>query len=158
MTYSVRQYDKRGCPNIRDLEEIAVAEGHLFVTRTRHEWEAGVNRFDRPGETFVLFGGDSQIVGMCGLNIDPYFDDSTVGRLRHLYIHPSQRRAGVARALVQTCLSAASGTFDRVRLRTSNPAADALYRSLGFRIVQQPTATHEWSLRRAPRAWGSSSQ
>jgi len=144
VTYGIRHHAVTRFPEIGDLEQIAAAEGHPFVTRTRHEWEAGINRFDQPGENFFVVVEDGQTVGMCGLNIDPYLKDPTVGRLRHLYIHPRRRQAGVAAVLVEACLSAAPGTFGRVRLRTSNPAADALYRSLGFSNVKQATATHEW--------------
>jgi N-acetylglutamate synthase-like GNAT family acetyltransferase len=79
---------------------------------------------------------------MCGLNVDPYVDDSTVGRLRHLYVHPDHRRRGVAAALVDRCLVDAGETFARVRLRTSSPVADAFYRSIGFEAIDDEDATH----------------
>ena len=81
---------------------------------------------------------------MCGLNQDPYVvDDPAVGRLRHLYVHPDNRRTGIAARLVAECLASAATRFERVRLRTSNPTAATLYRSLGFINVDSPTATHE---------------
>ncbi|MGB3736505.1 MAG: GNAT family N-acetyltransferase [Ilumatobacter sp.] len=141
MNYVVRHHAVARCPDIGDLEQIAAAEDHSFVTRTRQEWEAGINRFDQAGETFFFVVEAGRTVGICGLNIDPYIEDPSVGRLRHLYIHPSCRRAGIAAVLVETCLSAAPGTFDRVRLRTSNPAADALYRCSGA-LPAQPEAVH----------------
>jgi len=132
------------CPDIGELAELANAEGYSFVERTKADWVAGTNRFDRPGECFFLASDIGRRVGMCGLNRDPFVDDPTVGRLRHLYVDPTYRRSGVAVALVGACLDAATGTFDQVRLRTNNPAADALYRSLGFEPIDEDSATHSW--------------
>ena len=53
--------------------------------------------------------------------------------MRHLYVLRSVRRLGVGRALVGEVVQAARGPFDRLRLRTENPAAAALYEALGFR-------------------------
>lgn len=144
VNWEVRRWTAARCPEIADLEAAATTEGHSFVERTRHEWEAGINRFDESGEVFFVAVDRGRTVGMCGLNRDPYLDDSSVGRLRHLYIGPTHRRSGIAECLVERCLSSAAESFKCVRLRTSNPAADALYRSLGFEAVSDPTATHEW--------------
>lgn len=144
MTYVIQRHATVTCPDLGDLEQLAEAEGYSFVTRTRSEWEAGVNRFDDFGECFFVAVIEREVLGICGLNRDPYVDDPTVGRLRHLYVHPSHRRAGMAAELVGYCLSAAVGCFESIRLRTSNPAADVLYRSIGFELVEDPSATHEW--------------
>lgn len=144
MVWEIHQWSEMRCPELSELGASASAEAHTFVARTTQEWEAGTNRFERFGEAFFVAIDGPKTVGMCGLNQDPYVDDPRAGRLRHLYILPRYRRAGIAGALVQKCLSLAPESFDRVRLRTSNPAADALYRSLGFRAVDTPTATHEW--------------
>lgn len=144
MNYEIRQHGDPSSPDLGDLVDLAEAEGHEFVARTKSQWASGANRFDQKGEAFFVAYGDSSVVGICGLNSDPYLNDSAVGRLRHLYVHPSHRRAGMAEALVTRCLGFAVGRFDRVRLRTSNPAADALYRSMGFTPVLDSSATHEW--------------
>ncbi len=112
------------------------------MSRTRIDWVAEANRFDLPGEVFYLAVIEDYPVGMCGLNRDPYVDDRRVGRLRHLYVHPGHRRSGLAAQLVSRCLSDAPQHFHQVRLRTTNPAADSLYRSLGFQTVHDDTATH----------------
>ena len=144
MTYELQQYVDTVSPDLGELIELGAAEGCNFIVRTKTEWEEGCNTFSLAGEAFFLAVNQGCIVGMCGLNRDPYLDDLAVGRLRHLYVHPGHRRIGVAKALVMQCLSFASGSFVRVRLRTSNSAADGLYRSVGFRTVQESTATHEW--------------
>ena len=143
MGYELHRGGGSECPDLGDLPDLATAEGLSFVERTRAEWATGVNRFDGAGECFFLAVSGDQTVGMCGLNLDPYLDEPAVGRLRHLYVHPQHRRAQIGRALVAACLSGAPASFDRVRLRTTNPAADRLYRRLGFEAVEDPSATHQ---------------
>ncbi len=125
------------------LPAAAAAEGHSFVDRTLNEWHGGTNRFDRPGEGFFLATNSDDVVGMCGLNVDPFLDDDFVGRIRHLYVLSSARRGGVGTTLVTACLELAAAKFDRVRLRTFDTQAAAFYIALGFREVSEPDATHE---------------
>ena len=141
MAYHLRRHAAIECPDLGELESLSATEGHVFVERTRDEWLAGVNRFDRPGECFFLAKAAGRTVGMCGVNSDPFVDDPAVGRLRHLYVHPRHRRIGMAEALVNRCLAISSGHFRRIRLRTTNPAADQLYRSLGFQGVGDSSST-----------------
>ena len=44
----------------------------------------------RIGAAMVLSEG--RLVGVCGLNVDPYLDDPSVGRVRHLYVLVAARR------------------------------------------------------------------
>ena len=55
------------------------ASGYRFVRRLVNEWERGVNRFTRPGEALFAAESGGQVVGVCGLNIDPYLEDPRVG-------------------------------------------------------------------------------
>jgi GNAT superfamily N-acetyltransferase len=108
-------------------------EGLRFVRRLAEEWSSGRNRFDRPGEALFGAGLDGRLVGVCGLNVDPYAGDPRVGRLRHLYVLAAHRRLGVGGQLVGAVVGAAHGPFASLRLSTSNPAAARLYESWGFR-------------------------
>jgi GNAT superfamily N-acetyltransferase len=110
-------------------------EGWRFVRRLVDEWECGANRFDRPGEIlFVARTGDS-IIGICGLNIDPYLADDSVGRVRHLYVLRGNRRHGIGRRLVECVIEAAEPRFRMLRTRTENPDAARFYERLGFQRV-----------------------
>src|SRR5712692_11944046 len=86
--------------------------GSRFVRRLVEEWASGANQFDRPGE--VLFGAriGGRLVGLCGLNVDPYAADERVGRVRHLYVLSAFRRLGVGQRLVAEVVEAARGRFD----------------------------------------------
>lgn len=131
-----------------DVQPLVTESEHAglrLVRRLVDEWRDGSNRFDRPGE--ALFGAwrDERLVGVCGLNVDPYADDDRIGRVRHLYVLVDARRHGVARALMAETLAAARGRFPTLRLSTSNPAAARLYESLGFRPLTEPHCTHRLS-------------
>jgi GNAT superfamily N-acetyltransferase len=113
-----------------------------FLRRLADEWVTGANRFDAPGEVLLVARIDDTIVGVCGLNVDPYAGRQNVGRVRHLYVLQAHRRRGVGRQLVAAVLRAARGRFDRLHLRTGNPDAARLYEELGFRPVGADHDTH----------------
>lgn len=121
--------------------------GTRFVRRLVDEWASGANRFDRLGE--ALFGAwvGEQLVGVCGLNVDPYAGSDRLGRLRRLYVLAAHRRRGVGRRLVMEVIAAARGRFDGLRLRTTNPEAAQLYEAIGFaRSVGSQDHTHVMAL------------
>ena len=122
---------------------IAESEGHglSFVRRLADEWAAGVNRFDRPGEALFV-AREQRIVGVGGLNIDPYVAAGNVGRVRHLYVLVSHRRRGVGERITAEIIAAARGRFELLRLRTSNSDAAKLYERLGFRRTHDADCTH----------------
>jgi ribosomal protein S18 acetylase RimI-like enzyme len=103
-----------------------------FLRRLADEWTGGVNRFDRLGE--ALFGAriGRELVAVGGLNVDPYAKDPTIARVRHLYVLSAWRRHGVGGRLVTEIVEAARGRFERLHLRTTNPAAARLYERIGF--------------------------
>ncbi len=108
------------------------AQGSRFVRRLAEDWASGANRFDRPGEALFVARDEERIVGVGGLNIDPYTTEPTVGRVRHLYVLTAYRRLGIGRRIVEEIIEAARGRFERLRLSTSNPEAARLYERLGF--------------------------
>ena len=118
-----------------------------FVRRLVEEWASGRNRFDGPGEVLLVARLDGRLVGVCGLNVDPYTVAASVGRMRHLYVLSAHRRSGVGRQLVGAVITAARGTFDTLRLRTENPTATRLYERMGFRrCVEVDDSTHVMEL------------
>ena len=136
---------------VRELLVEGEEAGSRIVRRLVDEWAARANRFDRPGE--ALFGAwmTGRLVGVCGLNVDPYAGDARVGRVRHLYVLTPMRRHGVGRQLVTEVIRAAGGRFDSLRLRTNNPAAARLYEVLGFRAHNGAGEyTHVMDLARRP--------
>ena len=122
------------------LRDEAGRSGFGFVERLVVDGHQGVNRFDGPGACLLgAFAGET-LVGIGGLNRDPYAADSGTGRLRHLYVLEAWRGRGVGSALVDRLLAAAQGRFTRVRLRTEQ-AAD-FYVGHGFGPSAEADATH----------------
>ena len=123
-------------------------DGLRLVRRLVDEWASGVTRFDQPGEALFIARVADRVVGVCGLSIDPCGAMPRVGRVRHLYVLRAQRRLGVGRQLMLEVLAAARRGFDVLRLRTTNPAAAALYEQLGFhRRDDVADCTHVLDLR-----------
>ena len=106
------------------------------------EWQSGANRFGLSDERLAGALDGDDLVGVCGLNRDPYAGAPDVGRLRHLFVAPASRRRGVAFALVEDLLASACRTFRVVRLRTGTPEATAFYAERGFVPVVNGTASH----------------
>ncbi len=121
--------------------------GWRFVRRLADDLRLGANRFDLQGECLFVALASGTVVGVCGLNRDPYLADSSVGRVRRLYVLAAHRGSGVGRRLVQAVVSAATGQFRRLRVRTENPQAGRLYERLGFvPVAREADCTHALDL------------
>ena len=107
-----------------------------MLDRLVERFRAGTNRFDLAGEALFGVERSGALVGIGGLNIDPYFEDPTVGRVRHLYVHPDVRATGVGRKLMQAIETHAKGSFLRLQLFTPEKAAGEFYEALGFELLQ----------------------
>lgn len=117
--------------------------GWRFLQKLLDEWATGANRFDKPGEAFFAAWVAGKLIGVCGLNVDPYIKDRRIGRVRHLYVLSDFRRLGVGRRLVEAVVAAAKGRFVLLRLRTENGKAAEFYEELGFhRSSEMPDCTH----------------
>lgn len=136
-----------------DLEEemlpAAAAEGFVALRWLWDDWRAGTNTFAEPGEAFYVARCDGRLVGVCGVNVDPYAEGQAAGRLRRMYVLPSFRRRGVGRRLVQQAIDGGQRHFHCLRLRTLDEGASAFYEALGFdRVENDEGATHTMFIRR----------
>ena len=89
---------------LAELAREASSDGFSFVARLINEWKSGANRFDQPGERLLGAVVSGEVVGVCGINRDPYLKDEAVGRLRHLYVKKAARGSGVGSVLVAQLL------------------------------------------------------
>ena len=129
-------------PAVELLALEAEQQGFGFMRRLAAEWQSGDNRFDRPGECLLAAHYDSRLIGVGGLNRDPYVQGDGIGRLRHLYVHASARWLGVGSQLVAPILKQARGSFRVVRLRATTAEAAAFYGRLGFVSTSEEAASH----------------
>jgi len=146
--WSIERVRELSVTSLATLVAESERSGLRFVRRLTAEWISGINRFDQPGEALYAARINGEIVGACGLNVDPYTAEGRVGRVRHLYVMEAYRRHGVGRQLVAEVIGAARGSFDRLRLRTASPRAARLYESLGFApCAGEADCTHALDLR-----------
>lgn len=127
------------------------AEGHNMVNRLLTDFYAGINRFDAPGEALYAHFSGQVLVAIAGLNreMDQSFPRS--GRIRRLYVVPSYRGGGLARALVGELELRAASHFDKLTVNVGKLNARGFYERLGFTAVQRPRITHIKELGRKPR-------
>jgi GNAT superfamily N-acetyltransferase len=122
------------------LLEESMSQGFRFVQRLIREYRSGLNCFDKSGEVLLTASVQGTVVGIGGLNRDPYFNDPKVGRLRHLYVESPWRRRGIGRLLVTDLIHEANQHYQLLTLRTDTRAADEFYQELGFKT--QPSWEH----------------
>lgn len=129
------------------LKEESRLEGYWMLVTLAKGWTSGDNRFLKRGE--VLYGAwqGRQLVGVCGLNIDPYLCDRSQGRVRHLFVSAAHRRNGLGRLLVEAVIDRARQHFAVLNTRAPKEAFP-FYESLGFqRAEEQEFVTHRMMLR-----------
>ena len=112
----------------------------------KSEWLKKKNRFDKKGEVVYGIFESGKMTAVCGRNIDPYAGDESIGRIRHLFVHPDYRKTGLGKLLVTKALNEGESFFSTVHLRTYNDIASAFYCSLGFKKVDsEKHVTHIWN-------------
>lgn len=140
----IERIDTEPTDRLNALVMEADATGFNALSRMLEDWRSGRNQFNQLGETLLIATDSGCVVGVCGLNRDPYLSDSMVGRVRHLYVAVDHRRIGIGSPLVRVVIGAASGHFARLRLRTDSPDADSFYRSLKFvPFASEPACSHQ---------------
>ncbi|MEM8718049.1 MAG: GNAT family N-acetyltransferase [Cyanobacteria bacterium P01_G01_bin.39] len=109
---------------INHLVEESLSQGFQFVSRLVREYNAGLNCFNKSGEMLLKASARGRIIGICGLNLDPYLKDSKIGRLRHLYVESAWRKQGVGLLLVTQLIHEAKQHYELLTLRADTSAAD----------------------------------
>ena len=126
---------------LNELRAQSSHEGFRFVERLCEEWATGANRVNAPGEALFVAVANGQVVGICGLNRDPYACEPSIGRVRRLYVAPAQRRHGVGRALLEAVVTHARRHFSLLRVRSE--AVSEFYTTQGFRrVASDEEVTH----------------
>jgi GNAT superfamily N-acetyltransferase len=130
-------------PQLIPLIEASAAEGFRFLARLKAEYLTAQKCFNAPGETLLGAYEQGDLIGVCGLTQDPYSNDPQIGRIRHLYVHPSNRGHGTGTQLVNAIEQQAAKTFISLVLRTDSEAASRFYLALGYAPTpESTTATH----------------
>jgi N-acetylglutamate synthase-like GNAT family acetyltransferase len=125
-------------PDDLDLElaKSAEEEGFSPVEWLREQWLDGTNQFSLPGEWLLAARIDGRLVGICGINQDPYDASGSMGRLRRLYVLPKSRRKGIGSRLVEEAVQASCEHFKGVNLRTLDDNSAVFFESMGFSRIR----------------------
>ncbi|MES9691739.1 N-acetyltransferase [Bacillus toyonensis] len=106
--------------------------GFNFLIKLINEYENKINVFNKTGEClYGIFQGE-KLIGIGGLNEDPYTENNKIGRVRRFYIATEYRRKGLGRLLLVRILSDAKKYFNIVVLNTDTEQGDKFYTSGGF--------------------------
>ncbi|MER9330679.1 GNAT family N-acetyltransferase [Mesorhizobium sp. M0152] len=129
-------------PAFDALKEESRLEGYWMLVRLADGWVSGRNKFLKRGE--ALYGAQygRDLAGVCGLNIDPYFEGREHGRVRHLFVSARHRRNGLGRMLVETVIDRARHHFAVLNTRAPREAF-LFYERLGFQpVLGEEFVTH----------------
>jgi len=148
MTIKIERVKELSVIELKPLIQNSQDGDFSFVQRLVNEWIAKTNCFDRESEILLWAKDNNQPVGLCGLNIDPYYPVSGLGRVRHLYVLSSKRRQGIGSQLIQEIIQQAKQNFDLLNLRTNDAEANLFYLAQGFqRSYERPECTHIFKLK-----------
>ena len=122
--------------DILELSRAAAEEDFKPIRWLIDEWDNESNRFSLPGEALYEVRAGKRLVGICGLNRDPFRKGEKLGRLRRLYIHPEFRRKGIGRQLVMKATGDATNEFEAIRLMTLDDESAKFFEAVGFHRVE----------------------
>jgi len=119
-------------------------QGYRMIDRLVREWRTGENCFSKPNEAFFGYTEKGSVVGLGGINEEPYLPVPEYGRIRHLYVLKAWRGRGIGTEILGRIVEFGLQHYTVITLRTpSNASADAFYERNGFvRNSSLDTVTH----------------
>lgn len=130
-----------------DLRQPATSEGFRFLNRLVQDYAAGTNRFDQPGEALYVIRRNEDLIAIGGINVESLSSEHRRGRIRRVYVHPAERRAGIGQLLMSTIETHAAEWFDALQLFTDTQGASNFYCRLGYQLVTDDMVSHVKRLR-----------
>ena len=95
-------------PGYIALKAESIASNFNMLRRLEENWQRGENRFNAPGEKLLGAFLNGKLVGVCGLNRDPFSQQPRAGRIRHLYVSEKCRGLGIGKQLLTVVMADAS--------------------------------------------------
>jgi GNAT superfamily N-acetyltransferase len=127
---------------LSELLTESMEEGFRHVSRLINEYTNGINMFNNENEALFECRINNRVIGICGLNQNPYVGEG-IGRVRRLYILKEFRRHGVGRKIIEAVITKAKKHFQKLELKTDNPSASKFYKTLGFEeVTDDEEVTH----------------
>ncbi len=108
--------------------------GYGMIERLITEWESGITDFSNKNEAYFAYEEYGKILGIGGINEEPYLRIKEYGRMRHLYVLKTWRHRGIGKEIVRATIEFAKAYYELVTLMTpKDGSADAFYESIGFK-------------------------
>jgi GNAT superfamily N-acetyltransferase len=126
-------------PGFETLRDEARAEGYRMLDRLATDWDTGALRFNRPGEALLVAYIGGTLAGVGGITVDP--DTPGALRMRRFYVHPSSRRDGIGRKLVQAILATVPGSAGVITVNAAG-GSEPFWEALGFSPKAGESHTH----------------
>lgn len=139
---NIKRIDSLSEVDIEPIIKDSIEDGHNFLVRLQCEYMNETNCFDKEGEVLFVVMLNEQVIGIGGLNQDPYIKDKDVGRVRHLYVMKKYRIKGIGNVLLEQMVNEGRKHFKTIRLRTNNSIADNMYCNFGFIKDNDEYSTH----------------
>ena len=111
----------------------ANAESFAFIEGLREEWLAG--HYLGGDDRFAVFAAfeEGELAGIGAVTPDPYDPEPDLLRVRHVYIRPLRRGAGIGRVLAAALIQQGLALAPRLSLRAADRHAAAFWEASGFR-------------------------
>lgn len=132
-------------PSLEILAHEASSEDFHFLFTLIDEWRAGKS-FNKEGELLLGAFDNDKLVGIAGINQDPYLADPSIGRVRRFYISKDYRRKGVGKQLLTQIIEHGKTNFTKLTLRTETDRGAAFYEDSGFRKSELKDCSHEMTV------------
>ena len=135
-----------------DIKELLIESqeaGFFFLTKLVAEYKNGQNVFNKTGERlWGVYGEKNKLIGVAGLNQNPYSQYANAGRVRRFYVLAQFRRKGIGKQLLKEIIHYAENYYDSLVLYTDTDKAKLFYERNGFkRVYNQHKITHEYKLK-----------
>lgn len=135
-----------------DIKELLIESqeaGFFFLTKLVAEYKNGQNVFNKTGERlWGVYGEKNKLIGVAGLNQNPYIQYANAGRVRRFYVSAQFRRKGIGKQLLKEIIHYAENYYDSLVLYTDTDKAKLFYERNGFkRVYNQHKITHEYKLK-----------
>ncbi|WP_191559660.1 GNAT family N-acetyltransferase [Metabacillus idriensis] len=129
---TIKRLDSVKTEEISNLLDESKREGFRFLERLAAGYQSGDNKFKKPGEMLLGAFHNETLIGIGGINQDPYSQNEKAGRIRRFYVSKEHRRQGVGELILRALLKKAEDFFDVAVLRTDNQEASMFYKQAGF--------------------------
>ncbi|TDL77837.1 GNAT family N-acetyltransferase [Peribacillus frigoritolerans] len=129
---TVKRLDSVKTEEILNLLDESKREGFRFLERLAADYQSGDNTFNKPGEMLLGAFHNETLIGIGGINQDPYSQNEKAGRIRRFYVSKEHRRQGVGELILRALLEEAEDFFDVAVLRTDTQEASLFYKQAGF--------------------------